>query len=581
MRLQTLWRTVAGMCKYHDALVLHHELQGTNSSGLLWREDDTSEMFQCLVSMQMYAYFTAVQREQVNEMLERFPPNLKIAYIDHSDVGENCERDAVHPRQSRRYYSCLIDRNCQCIQAKNPAAAFRQPAYRVELPGYPILSDGKADNQNHALPFSRGTINQCVDANQGAYFEQMLLLPCALGEFRWNPKQIVGFPEHITSDLGSVGDFAAGSEMAFCTLLQRSYATLGARMHYGHPDLMNKQYMMQQGGVSKGTRTLNLSEDIFAGLDFALRADGREICHREYFHLAKGRDLGFNAVLKFFSKLSSGSGEQLLTRQMCRLGQLMPLPDALTLYYAHAGYYVTQFLLSWVMPTVLYTWALILACDCDLAFEAFEGSCAKRPAQELMGRMLSSIYTIALLLLVLLATALPLFTEEWLERSFKVAVKRLLKQVCTLSFLMFVFQAKIIGYYVINELRYGGAKYISTGRSLPTERRHFIRRKGDEYEGLYLDYAIQAFYDGLTLLIAAAMVTELGGMEADNIYRGRLFALWFCITLTIISWLYAPFVFNPHQFARRHIMEDRRESCASSSSRTGALAGSGGTRSFS
>ena len=30
-------------------------------------------------------------------------------------------------------------------------------------------------------------------------------------------------------------------------------------------------------------------------------------------------------VLKFFSKLSSGSGEQLLTRQMFRLGQLLPL----------------------------------------------------------------------------------------------------------------------------------------------------------------------------------------------------------------------------------------------------------------
>ena len=26
----------------------------------------------------------------------------------------------------------------------------------------------------------------------GAYFEQMLLLPCALGEFRWNPKQRPG-----------------------------------------------------------------------------------------------------------------------------------------------------------------------------------------------------------------------------------------------------------------------------------------------------------------------------------------------------------------------------------------------------
>ena len=28
-------------------------------------------------------------------------------------------------------------------------------------------------------------------------------------------------------------------------------------------------------------RTLNLSEDIFAGLDFMLRGDGREICHKE------------------------------------------------------------------------------------------------------------------------------------------------------------------------------------------------------------------------------------------------------------------------------------------------------------
>ena len=47
--------------------------------------------------------------------------------------------------------------------------------------------------------------------------------------------------EHITSDIGSVGDFAAGSEVAFGTILQRTYSVLGARMHYGHPDIMNKQ----------------------------------------------------------------------------------------------------------------------------------------------------------------------------------------------------------------------------------------------------------------------------------------------------------------------------------------------------
>eukprot|EP00913_Durusdinium_trenchii_P020400 g19164.t1 len=96
----------------------------------------------------------------------------------------------LHPQQRRRYYSCLIDRSCK--KAKNSTSAFRLPLYRIELPGYPILSDGKADNQNHALPFSRGTITQCVDANQGAYFEQMLLLPNALGEFRWKAKRMLG-----------------------------------------------------------------------------------------------------------------------------------------------------------------------------------------------------------------------------------------------------------------------------------------------------------------------------------------------------------------------------------------------------
>merc|ERR1740127_287994 len=162
-----------------------------------------------------------------------------------------------------------------------------------------------------------------------------MLLPCALGEFRsaargdGGSKRIIGFPEHITSDIGSIGDFAASAELAFGTLLQRTYAVLGARMHYGHPDIMNKQYMMQQGGVSKATKTLNLSEDIFAGMDFTLRGAGRKIRHCEYFHLSKGRDLGFNTVLGFFSKIASGSGEQILTRQMFRLGQVLHLPDSL------------------------------------------------------------------------------------------------------------------------------------------------------------------------------------------------------------------------------------------------------------
>ena len=50
-----------------------------------------------------------------------------------------------------------------------------------------------------------------------------------------------------------------------------------------------QEFMMQQGGVSKATKTVNLSEDIFAGMDFTLRGNGRTIVHREYLHVAKGR----------------------------------------------------------------------------------------------------------------------------------------------------------------------------------------------------------------------------------------------------------------------------------------------------
>ena len=91
--------------------------------------------------------------------------------------------------------------------------------------------------------------------------------------------------------------------------------------------------------LGKTRRTLNLSEDIFAGLDFVLRGDGREICHKEhksqgslfegqpehssrelaatsqeYFHLAKGRDLGFNSAAWTCVKAWSWQRQLIITK---------------------------------------------------------------------------------------------------------------------------------------------------------------------------------------------------------------------------------------------------------------------------
>eukprot|EP00435_Cladocopium_sp_Y103_P061950 s1579_g23.t1 len=438
MRSQTFWRTVEGCMLYLPALERFHQMVEHihQDKKMGW---DATEAFSCLGCMQRYADFKDHEFAHAEQLLQRFDRRLrgqrqakqsfKITYIEHKPRASGWREDAVHPRQLRRYYSCLIDANCE-RDPKDPRK--RKPRFRVELPGFPILGDGKGDNQNSGIIYTRGSIIQAIDSNQGAYFEQMLLLPCALGEFRSTggeslAARIVGFAEHITSDIGSLGDFAAGAETAFGTVLQRSYATLGARMHYGHPDMMNKEYMMQQGGVSKATKMLNLSEDIFAGKDFTLRGGPREIKHREYLHVGKGRDLGFNSVLFFFAKLSQGTGEQLLTRQMKRLGDELDLPEFLTFYYAHAGYYLTQFLLSKCIPLLVFTWLLLVLDDPEQNFPAIDEQQGGMSGATIMAKMLITQFA-WLMPFFLLAQTAPLFLQMWWEKNILAAFLRIFKQ---------------------------------------------------------------------------------------------------------------------------------------------------------
>jgi len=558
MRLQTLWRTVAGMCYYHPALQCHYEAQADMRSSLardgIW---DPSDCFTCLVSMQMYKYFDKTQMEHTNRMFDKFPSCFKVAFIDSADKGDHATADSVHLCQERRYYSCLIDRTCKIDESKP-----YKPMFRIELPGFPILGDGKGDNQNHAIPFMRGHFSQGIDANQGAYFEQMMLLPCALGEFRSKvrgdglSKRIVGLPEHITSDIGSIGDFAASAEVAFGTILQRTYAVLGARMHYGHPDIMNKLLMIQQGGVSKATKTINLSEDIFAGMDFTLRGNGRSIKHCEYFHLAKGRDMGFNAVLGFFSKLSSGTGEQVLSRQTFRISNVLHLPEVLSFYYAHAGYYFNQFFVSISLPLLIFIWLLVLLSDCDDTFQIFQHCQIDRtPAAELMAKFLGACFS-WLMILFLVANTMPLFIELWMQRSLKAALDKFVVSIFTLSPLMFIFQAKTIGFYITNEIRFGGASYVATGRGLPTERRAIISQEKKGYEGLLLDYINIAFYDGALVLVGAVLVYFAGGTDITEEGLLNLRWTWVSLWLVVTSWLYAPFIFNPYNFRSKYFFAD-------------------------
>ena len=46
---------------------------------------------------------------------------------------------------------------------------FMQEIYSIKLPGNPKLGEGKPENQNHAIIFTRGEAIQTIDMNQVTY----------------------------------------------------------------------------------------------------------------------------------------------------------------------------------------------------------------------------------------------------------------------------------------------------------------------------------------------------------------------------------------------------------------------------
>ena len=105
---------------------------------------------------------------------------------------------------------------------------------------------------------------------------------------------------------GMLGQFAAGAEFAFGTIVQRTMAEPGgARFHYGHPDVWNKLFTMTRGGVSKATRAFHISEDVFGGYNAIFR--GAVIKYKEYISVGKARDVGFAQINGFEAKVSGAA----------------------------------------------------------------------------------------------------------------------------------------------------------------------------------------------------------------------------------------------------------------------------------
>ena len=369
LRAQTLYRTVSGMMNYAKAIKLLYRVENPHVVQMFNGHTDRLERelermarrkFKFVISMQRYSKFNKDELENA-EFLLRAYPDLQIAYLDE----EPAKKEGGEPR----LFSALIDGHSEVDEVTKK----RKPKFRIELPGNPIIGDGKSDNQNHAIVFYRGEYLQLIDANQDNYLEECIKIRNILGEFeeynlssqspyaqsghkefRKSPVAIVGTREYIFSEnIGVLGDIAAGKEQTFGTMTARALAWIGGKLHYGHPDFLNALFMNTRGGVSKAQKGLHLNEDIFAGMNAFGR--GGRIKHSEYYQCGKGRDLGFGTILNFQTKIGTGMGEQMLSREYYYLGTQLPLDRFLTFYYGHPGFHVNNILVILSVRTFMIT----------------------------------------------------------------------------------------------------------------------------------------------------------------------------------------------------------------------------------
>ncbi|KAK2977755.1 hypothetical protein RJ640_016144 [Escallonia rubra] len=154
----------------------------------------------------MYGYQKGNGESRAEEILYLMKNNeaLRVAYVDEFRFG----------REEVEYYSVLVKYDQLLKQEVE--------IYRIRLPGPLKLGEGKPENQNHAIIFTRGDAVQTIDMNQDFYFEEALKMRNLLEEFKTyygiRRPTILGVRENIfTGSVSSLARFMSALEMSFVT----------------------------------------------------------------------------------------------------------------------------------------------------------------------------------------------------------------------------------------------------------------------------------------------------------------------------------------------------------------------------
>ncbi|WVZ58008.1 hypothetical protein U9M48_008324 [Paspalum notatum var. saurae] len=547
-RGQTLARTVRGMMYYRRALMLQSYLEKRYLGGI---EDGNSAAeyidtqgyelspdaraqadikFTYVVSCQIYGQQKQMKKQEAADIALLLQRNeaLRVAFIHEED------RVSSDGHSTREYYSKLVKAD---VHGKD------QEIYSIKLPGNPKLGEGKPENQNHAIIFTRGDAIQTIDMNQDNYLEEAMKMRNLLEEFRnvhgnhgIRKPTILGVREHVfTGSVSSLASFMSKQETSFVTLGQRVLAYLKVRMHYGHPDVFDRIFHITRGGISKASRVINISEDIYAGFNSTLRQGN--ITHHEYIQVGKGRDVGLNQIALFEGKVAGGNGEQVLSRDVYRLGQLFDFFRMLTFFFTTVGYYVCT------MMTVLTVYIFLYG-RVYLALSGLDYSIS-RQARFLGNTALDAALNAQFLVQIGIFTAVPMVMGFILELGLMKAIFSFITMQLQFCSVFFTFSLGTKTHYFGRTILHGGAKYRATGRGFVVRHIKFA----ENYRLYSRSHFVKALEVALLLIIYIAYGYTKGGSSSFILIT---ISSWFLV----MSWLFAPYIFNPSGFEWQKTVED-------------------------
>ncbi|XP_015054888.1 callose synthase 3-like [Solanum pennellii] len=561
-RGQTLTRTVRGMMYYRRALELQAFLDMAQDDDLmegykaielnedqmkgersLWAQcQAVADMkFTYVVSCQLYGIHKRSGDQRAQDILRLMTtyPSMRVAYIDEIEEPSKDRSKKVNPKA---YYSTLVKAALPNSHSTEPGQNLDQVIYRIKLPGPAILGEGKPENQNHAIIFTRGEGLQTIDMNQDNYMEEALKVRNLLQEFLKKHDgvrfpTILGLREHIfTGSVSSLAWFMSNQETSFVTIGQRLLANpLKVRFHYGHPDIFDRLFHLTRGGISKASKIINLSEDIFAGFNSTLREGN--VTHHEYIQVGKGRDVGLNQISLFEAKIANGNGEQTLSRDLYRLGHRFDYFRMLSCYFTTIGFYFSTLITVLTVYVFLYGRLYLVLSGLEEGLSNEPAIKDNKPLQVALASQ--SFVQIGFLM------ALPMMMEIGLEKGFRTALSEFILMQLQLAPVFFTFSLGTKTHYYGRTLLHGGAKYRPTGRGFVV----FHAKFADNYRF----YSRSHFVKGLELMILL-LVYQIFGQENRGAVAYILItvSMWFMVG----TWLFAPFLFNPSGFEWQKIVDD-------------------------